>query len=273
MHARNFRVVKDWHATWILPSVGPSAAALAMGRLAQRGTITSAPEKVMNSEGGLTEAQQRQFGMFMDAACSVIPRLYSPACCLAATRIAVEVLGRFDFSVRPLVVKVAVHNPALVAKGRLPASNEEARRWREEDNAAVAVCGAQGAGRHGHWPGHLVAIVAERCLIDLSLPQVNRADRDIALTPLLCKVESAFLAGTARLAFLLNHCRVVYDALPDDRSFDGIGDWHDAAMHREAIEAIYWGMRRYIAGGSHTAGVPVPGYRTKIDVTWTSTLI
>jgi hypothetical protein len=175
---------------------------------------------------------------FMDAACAVIPGRYAAPCCLGATRIAVDVLARLQIAARPLVVKIAVHNPALAAKGRPPQSSEESRLWRERDGAVMARCGGGTSARQGNWPGHLVAIALERFLIDLSLPQMNRPDRQIELARLLCPVSSEFLSGRAALSLLMNDCRVFYDALPDDQSYVGVGDWHLDRTHQPAIEEI-----------------------------------
>src|SRR5438067_570640 len=153
------------------------------------------------AQAGMTDEERRRLTAFMEAAATVLPRYYAPQCCLAATRLAVEVLPRLQLAARPLAVKVAVHNPPLVAKGRLPASSQEAQLWRERDNAAMAVCGE--AARPGHWPGHLVAVVLEQVVVDLSLPQFNRADKQIALAPVLFPAGAAFLAGAEDLSFAL----------------------------------------------------------------------
>lgn len=198
-------------------------------------------------DGGPGAAEWRALSAFMDAASVIVPRCYVPQCCLAATRIAVEALGRCHIPVRPLVVRVTVHNPPLVAKGRPPASAQEAQQWRQRDNAAAVTCGARSGGRPGRWPGHLVAIALERCLIDLSLPQVNRPDKAIELTPLLCSVSDSFLSAQEALSCLLNGCRIFYEALPDDLSYVGVGDWHDATAHRHAIDAICKSLDRALS--------------------------
>jgi hypothetical protein len=126
----------------------------------------------------------------------------------------------------------------MVAKGRPPASAEEALRWREQDHVAIGVCGDTGVRWPGRWPGHLVAIAGEQYLIDLSLPQMNRPEKQVELTPILCRVTPSFLAGEGVIAFALNGCRLLYQALPGDHSYAGATDWHDAARHQQAIQAI-----------------------------------
>ncbi len=188
---------------------------------------------------GRSENQDHRLGTFMDAACAVLPRFYAPECCLAATRITVDVLERLHMQVRPLVVNLMIHNPALVAKARPPASAEEALRWRDHDNAAMGICGARGPHRPGRWPGHLVAIVDERFLIDLTLPQMNRPHKDINVPPIMCGVSAEFLAGTAVRSFLVNGCRVFYQAVLDDESYAEVTDWKDPRKHQRAVQAIW----------------------------------
>jgi hypothetical protein len=184
------------------------------------------------------EAASRIVSSFMDVACGILPRLYAPACCVAATRITVDVLSRLQVSMRPLAVQAVIYNPALVAKGGLPTSAEEALRWRDQDHAAIGICGYSGTRREGHWSGHLVAIACEQWLIDLSLPQMNRHEQGVVLPPIVCGVGSAFLAGMEHRGFELNGCRISYEAFPADESYTGAPDWRDSARHRPATRAI-----------------------------------
>jgi len=187
-----------------------------------------------------------QVRAFFQAACRVLPHHYAPSCCLPATRIAVEVLNERQAPTRPLMVRVVVHNPALVAKGRMAASPEEARRWRDEDNAAIAVCGNLQM-LHLSWPGHVAALAGDRWLIDLSLPQLNMPDKDIHLPPLLAEVAPGFVAGREHMMWMIHGCRVFYRAYPGNHSYAGSREWQDLASHGPALREI----REFLSAARH----------------------
>src|SRR5690349_6891587 len=97
---------------------------------------------------------------------------HPPDCCIAATRALIEVLGHFHIDARPLTVTAMVYNPAAVrwieSAGRLPASRQDVQ------DCSAAGCWAHGLGfggdpRPGTWPGHLVALLPDQALIDLTL--------------------------------------------------------------------------------------------------------
>jgi hypothetical protein len=176
---------------------------------------------------------------FVEAARQIIPHYYPPGYCVAATRISVELLRALQLPTRPLMVRVGVLNPALVAKGRMPASTDEGNRWADEDNAALVVCGDPRVNGDAPWSGHVVAIAGERWLIDLALPELSRPQKCIELAPLLARVGPAFLAGHETLELMQNGCRLIYDAFPMNWSYAGSRDWQDIALHGPALEAIW----------------------------------
>src|SRR5262249_43169019 len=87
----------------------------------------------------------------------------------------------------------------------------------------------------GRWAGHLAAVLANRVLIDLTLTQASRPGHGIELPEvILVPVNEGFLAAESSLAGKLNGCLVIYQARPDDRSFERSSDWR-SRKRRDAI--------------------------------------
>jgi hypothetical protein len=149
-----------------------------------------------------------------------IGTLYRPDCCIAATAILNEVLDYFKLTARPLSAIATVFNPVMserIAQEGMPTLEEAGRNWFPKGCYSLAV----GAGDPdpGKWPGHLVAVLGGRVLIDLTLDQANRPQHGIVLpVPIIAPCDAEFLAGQAVVAGIVGGCRVVYEARPGDRS-------------------------------------------------------
>src|SRR5947209_8022518 len=103
-----------------------------------------------------------------------IGTLFRPDCCIAATAVLIDVLDYFRLTARPLSVIATVFNPAMserLLRDGMPTPEEAERDWFPNGCYALAV----GAGdpQPGMWSGHLVANLADRALIDLTLDQAN----------------------------------------------------------------------------------------------------
>ncbi len=168
-----------------------------------------------------------------------IGTLYRPDCCIAATAILIDVLDYFRLTARPLSVVATVYNPAMserILRDGMPTLEEAERDWFPNGCYALAV----GAGdpQPGKWAGHLVANLADRVLLDLTLDQANRPQHQIVLPPfLLAPLDWEFLQGEAYLAGTGNGCRIVYETRPDDRSFERSNDWRSKKRRAEVVGA------------------------------------
>lgn len=96
--------------------------------------------------------------------------------CIVGTRIAVQVMKRLGFPVFALKVRASVCNPQFVARveregGRFPRDKDESLEWYEEDGSHMIGTDTDSTA-HGY-PGHLVAIVGGRYLLDSSLDQFS----------------------------------------------------------------------------------------------------
>jgi hypothetical protein len=122
----------------------------------------------------------------LDALVELAPPLLTDAfgadCCIAATKVAVEVLGYFGIQARPLVTAPTAMNPAaarwLVTRRGEPCEVEE---WWEQHGCFMGgLVRTPGPDR---FLGHLVAIVERTQLLDLSLGQMTYPERNLRLPP------------------------------------------------------------------------------------------
>ena len=173
----------------------------------------------MNQEQDLDQEQRR----IRQAVRTIRPLMapcFSRDSCIAATRIAIDVLAAIGVVAEPIAVRVAIFNAAMVQEmerlERLPASKDETLEWQRRCGAWSVAIGS-GVPQPGRWPGHLVAFVpTHRLLIDLSLDQATRREHNIVLNPSVIDVppSSPFLQG-APLLVSLNDCLLQYERIAD----------------------------------------------------------
>jgi hypothetical protein len=201
---------------------------------------------------GLSRVQYDRVLAFARAAPRFLLPLGGQGCCVAAARLACDVLGDcYHMRVRPLVVEAHVFNPVitakLTAKGRAPSSAEECQQWGAEGGWSESGwwitigCRQDRDVVSGGWPGHLVAVVNETCLLDLALVQASRPHKGIRLAPLVAGVNAAFLAGNegAVAVWVVNGCQVEYQAYPHDTSYRAFPAWQTlSGRRRETVRLV-----------------------------------
>lgn len=165
--------------------------------------------------------------------------------CIAATRVALEVLAPLGYEVKPLPVRVFGYNQKWVElsmeRGHFPRSDAEKNEWVSEGGWSVGAGIGHRTDRNvpygrnerlGRFNGHLVLVVNRDYLLDLSVAQMARPDHQMFLDrPLVVPIpERAFLHGTKRLfaEYRMDDHPVVtfeYEAVPSDRTFTRTSDW------------------------------------------------
>lgn len=80
------------------------------------------------------------------------------------------------------------------------------------------------------WPGHLVVVVPRvfedrNALLDLTIVQAHKPEWDISLQPLCLRVNDDFVCGRTPHNGKVNGSLVIYDAYPDDHSYNDDGNW------------------------------------------------
>lgn len=170
-----------------------------------------------------------------EAAPPVLARYYRPDCCIAATRVAVDALARFGLEAAPAPTDVVILNPPLRARldgGVAPEDRAEPQRLAGLDGAGSVGIGFGAGPGEGFDPrtgydGHLVA-VCQGHLIDLTLPQASRPDREVRLSPVAQafgpEAAGRFAAGE-RVWLDVNGCAVGYRRKPEAVGYRTSPDW------------------------------------------------
>ncbi len=143
---------------------------------------------------------------------------YRPDCCIAATTALIDVLDYFRLTARPLSVIATVFKPVMSERNEregMPTIEETEGDWFPNRFYSLPV--GFGEQQPGKWPGHLVASLEDRVLIDLTLDQANRPEHGIVLPmPIIAPRSAGFLAAVDHVVGTVNHCLAVYEAQPFD---------------------------------------------------------
>ncbi len=174
-------------------------------------------------------------------------RHFSSDSCIAATKIAIDVLAHYHVLAKPLVARLMIFNPAFVRRiengAAFPTSGEITKQWSEEDGSWCLGVGYGSAPTK--WSGHLVAVLEEEgWLIDASLDQASRPNRNILVGPAVFDgVTEEFLRGERPLVKSINGSVLKYVAFPDEKSYNTSPNWHsprpdELAVSEKIIEFI-----------------------------------
>jgi hypothetical protein len=170
-------------------------------------------------------------------------REYTPDCCIAAAGVVIDTLRHFHMRARPLTVRVMLYNPAAT------------KQIIEQGHYFETVEQCEAAGGYGIgigsavndvpsnpvWPYHLVVIAeegAKRTLLDLTLPQLNRPERQIMAAPLAVFVSGAFLRGRRAAQFIGDDQLCSYEAFPDVTSYTTSPNWPDHPARRRTVQRM-----------------------------------
>lgn len=124
---------------------------------------------------------------------------YGAGRCIVCSRVAVETCHRHGIRARSMPVAVDLPDTGL----RL---------------------GFKPGGLPGYWQGHLVALIEERHVLDLTIDQISSPAAPV--TPHVFQVEPAFALGEPT-AVVVAGTRLVYTPYPDDETHQETEDWTD----------------------------------------------
>ncbi len=173
---------------------------------------------------------------------------YKENCCIAGSRIVMEVLKKLHFrDVKPITVEANVFNEVYVKKGRTPQSQEEAEAWRDE-GAWQVVLGDRTQVIPEKWPGHLALVIDGEYLLDVTIFQGTRPLKQIFLNPILTTIPEAFVKGEDKCGLMYNNCMIVYASYPNDKSYQTAKDWWDVKRSKDIVSEIYSDVKKVIAG-------------------------
>lgn len=188
----------------------------------------------------LSEHQLKMLEVIAEVTPNILLRRYKDVnCCIAATRIIIEVLKKLHFrDIKPFVVEANIFNETYVKKGRMPESHEEAEQWLGE-GAWQVVLGDRSQEIKGRWPGHLTIVIKDHYLLDVAIFQASRPHKNINLHPILTTVPEDFIKGEDKCGLMFLNCMVVYVAHPEDKTYQATRDWWDVSKSKEVVSEVY----------------------------------
>ena len=111
--------------------------------------------------------------------------------------------------------------------GGLPDDKATIDSWYEESDQVwgIGLGMSEIPAEAGNWSGHLVALVENKYLLDLSIDQASRPERGLLLEPFFIEVPSGFMQGSGISVTTSQGAELQYWARPADKSFLQAGDW------------------------------------------------
>lgn len=158
--------------------------------------------------------------------------------CIASTKVVVKTLAHFKINARPLSVDVEVCNPTYCRLydqiNRLP-NEEELKLWVEQGARLVCIDSS------GDKVGHVVAIVENELMIDLSIDQFNRPEKEIVISDgegMGGVLPRNFVRNGGRVSYNCNGCSIVYWAQPENKFFLKSPNWQVGSQTQPIVDAM-----------------------------------
>jgi hypothetical protein len=149
--------------------------------------------------------------------------------CILTTRVLIGVLARRSIPAQAVAMQIATYNPMAARYVREHGFPNDAAAVAALD-AAGGYIGIAGSGeapqRKGRWDGHLVAFVNACWLVDATLDQMSRPQRNVHFEPLVASVPRRAIRKRVGIRLFVGQCMVEYEPL-DDRRWESSVDWTD----------------------------------------------
>lgn len=159
--------------------------------------------------------------------------------CIGSTAIGLDVLTYFGILAEPLPVKLSIFNAPYVKRiesGSEWPNRETLVRWGEEDGSYSVGIGF-GVNEPNKWAGHLVLLVENKWLADLSIDQANRPNYNMVFAPFAAEVDNDFLSGASPRIIKENGCVIRIEAIKN-RGFLASPDWTFSGRRKHLVERI-----------------------------------
>jgi hypothetical protein len=186
----------------------------------------------------LTKQQDRICELLCKFGREEILKWFKVDSCIASTKVAIKVLSHFRIGARPQACMFEVMNPKFVElfieKG-YPKSKEEGEAWLAAGAYSVAI---DDSGL-----SHVVAIVLDSVLIDLSIDQACRPHKQIALESAAGLLPADFMQEG--VCYAHNGCRITYLPIANEK-FRKSNDWRQGWRTDDAAKAIIRKIRRHL---------------------------
>jgi hypothetical protein len=159
--------------------------------------------------------------------------------CVASTKVVIKVLNHFKIGARPQACLFEVMNPKFVelfdAKSGYPQSREESQAWLAQGAYSVAI---DNTGL-----SHIVAIVLDSMLIDLSLDQAHRPHKGIILKATGGLLPADFMSQG--VCYADNGCRITYCPIQNE-AFRKSNDWRQGYRTGPVSKDIIRKIQRHL---------------------------
>lgn len=174
-------------------------------------------------------------------------RLGEQHSCIYAGAVLSKTLKAIGFTeAYPLTVKPRILNPAFVQriKTQLPPSDEETlAKWAEEGCSIVAIGGGETVSTDKQWAGHLIVVLPNfyddrHAFCDLTITQASVPEWGINLMPVFVRVPNTFVTGETEFKAPVNGSLIIYEAFPNDKSFEAAPVWKNMAYQDLAVKNI-----------------------------------
>lgn len=169
-----------------------------------------------------------------------ILREFAADTCVLTVRVLHELLSMFGVESFPVTAKLIVLCPKITREveklKRLPTNEELSRIQTKVNGHSVGVGTHTPAGR----TGHLVLMLnyrGNRILLDPSLDQASRPNKDIRMQPLTVTMGAAEEANTAYIQWI-NGCTVAYWFYPDRDDYSLTPDWCEPIRRDMVINRV-----------------------------------
>jgi len=194
----------------------------------------------------------------------VLKSEWAPDCCIAATRLALQVLRPLGFDAVALPVKALILSKELTVRCKSYA--KETGKWPgpELQNQWLDLGGqyhsiflgatddemrARGKEpKPDRFAGHLVALVDNQVIVDLSLDQADRPNRGIILKPWAVPTQGRDLVNPPFPTANVNGCLVQY-VRSDADGWQAAPDWQKHRTREHAHTVRRWVERALQKGG------------------------
>lgn len=171
---------------------------------------------------------------------TILPEVFSPDCCLNGTRVVIEGLSKFGIRVEPVSVYVVAVNKAYKdftkELGDLPTVEQLQADPREPWAIGVDT---QNVARTDGWPGHLVAIVEGRFIVDAAAGQYSRPQRKIHIPNVVMAPAPARFTRRGVISLPLpEDGQLEYKARKGDLSYENVAGFQRHAANLSVAARI-----------------------------------
>jgi len=184
--------------------------------------------------------KEKVLKVLLEKARQEILKEFNPDSCIVSTAVCIDVLKHFGILAEPLPVRVMVFNKIAVDcinKWGMPVKDHTIYEWSRKYGAWSVGVGFSKRLDTGY-VGHLVALVENTEILDISLDQASRPQHKIVLSPLKFEISSDFMSG-ARMPFTSKRdgCIFCYEKITN-YGYTQSPDWLKRSRRKHIVDKL-----------------------------------